>query len=102
MENVSIDDNNFGNFAIFNNKNNICSKRSSIFAQNVVEILIKNVSPAKSISSECDSDDCYTSVNQSDISIIVIDDTIIEDDSDNNNQSELDNSKDYVDDTNCF
>lgn len=76
-----------GNFAVFNNKNKICSERSSIFDQDVVEILIQNVSPKNSISTEGDSDsvescDC---IDISDISVMVIDDSIIEDDFKNSN-----------------
>lgn len=96
-ENVQIEDNKFGNFAVFNNKTKICSKRSSIFEQDVVEILIENVSLNKTSSSEIscsDSGESCECIENCDCSVIVIDDTIIEDDSDNNNQVDLDSSKD--------
>lgn len=96
-ENVQIEENKFGNFAIFNNNTKICSKRSSIFEQDVVEIHIENVSINKNNSIEiCDSDseEGCECIENCDCSVIVIDDTIIEDDSDNNNQLDLDSSKD--------
>lgn len=94
-ENVQIEENKFGNFAVFNNKNKICSKRSSIFEQDVVEIHIENVSLNKTNfididDSDSDSGEKCKCIENCNCSVIVIND-----DSENNNESELDSSKDY-------
>lgn len=94
-ENVEIEESKFGNFAVFNNRTKICSKRSSIFEQEVVEILIENVSLNKINSIEIESDSngesCECISEDCDCSIIVIDDTIIEDE----DQLDLGSSREY-------